>query len=59
MAGVLTPSLDELKARRKGLVAETKMSERELRRRAENYQLGPREADLLREIDEIDYLLGK
>lgn len=59
MAGVLTPSLEELKAKRKNLVAESKMSERELRLRAANYQLGPRESDLLREIDEIDYLLGK
>jgi hypothetical protein len=58
MSSVITPTKAELEDRRKALVAGTKMSERELRRRAESYQLGASEADVLREIDEIDYLLG-
>lgn len=56
---VITRSEADLKKRRRALVADTRMTEKELRHRAESFQLSAREADLLREIDEIDYLLGR
>lgn len=57
--GLLTPTTSDLQRKREQLLAGIKMPEEELRRRAETYQLTADEIDVLREIDEIDFLLGK
>ncbi|HTZ43749.1 MAG TPA: hypothetical protein VMB79_07780 [Jatrophihabitans sp.] len=49
---------DEIVQRRKRLLAETSMSEDELRTRAANYTLTPRESGILAEIDGLEFLLG-
>jgi hypothetical protein len=57
--GVLTRTREQLEERRRSVLERTRVSEEELRRRAASYQLSVEEADALREIDEIDFLLGR
>jgi hypothetical protein len=57
--GVLTRTREQLEERRRSVLDRTRVSEEELRRRAASYQLSVEEADALREIDEIDFLLGR
>jgi len=49
---------DDLRARRRELLAACGMSEEELRRCAAVYSLSAELVALLAEIEEIDYLLG-
>lgn len=55
---VVTPSRSDLERKRATLLRRTHMPENELRRRAETYQVSVQEADALRAIDQIDFLLG-
>ncbi len=56
---LLTPTTKDLERKRRILLATIKLPEDEIRRRAKSYRLTATEFDALREIDEIDFLLGK
>lgn len=56
---VLKPSVRDLETERRSLLDESRLTEDELRERAESYRVTPDEVRLLRRLDEIDYLLGE
>lgn len=58
MATVISRSAEELKRERKHLLRRAGLPERELRSRAETYQLTANQMDILDAIDNIDYLLN-
>jgi hypothetical protein len=59
VAAVLTPTTRELKKRRKDLLASVSIPEEEFRRLGARFQLSAADAEVLREIQDIDYLLGQ
>jgi hypothetical protein len=58
MATVISRSAQELKQERQHLLRRAGLSERELRDRAETYQLTSEQMDILDAIQNIDYLLN-
>jgi hypothetical protein len=59
MPTVETLSREEILERRDALLAETAMTEAELRRRAADYTLTVYEAGILSEINAMEFLLGE
>jgi hypothetical protein len=58
MATVIGKSARELRRERNDLLKQAGLDERELRRRAETYQLTSEQMDILDAVENIDYLLN-
>jgi hypothetical protein len=58
VSSVLTPTRADLTAEREHILARSVFDEHQLRVRAAYHQLSVEEYVILRELDEIDYLLG-
>lgn len=58
-ATVIRETPEQLIARRRKLLASCRLPEQELRERAELEALTAAEADVLEQIEEIDFLLGQ
>lgn len=59
MTTMLTPSAEDLTRERRELLSTARLSEHELRERSAHYLVTPEEAQILRRLDQIAYLLGE